>query len=453
MIDYTYVELQNPWWEDRSQIVKDEKIKEFTSLKFKYNPKQVLQLPLRRRDVNIITGPRQTGKSTAVKLYIQDLLKKNFPAKAILFFNCDALSDRRDIIDLVLEFNKREIFSKTAIFLDEISTVPHWSYAIKWLVDGGFLKNSTIFLTGSSSIHLKKSGEFMAGRRGKGKDVHFLPVNFEEFLAIKGVDLKQKGLKTLVRIGRLFEEFLIYGGFLRNINYKPAENDLYLETLRSDLYKAGKKEDFLREVIKKLLSSLSSQTSYTNIAEEAELGSKNTAIDYLRFLSDSFFIKETKFYDLSQRRVILKKNKKYYTSDPYLVWLFSSFVSGVLNFSAVERLYNSPSDKAKLIENFIASELYKSQAEFYYFQNSSELDFYLPKEKLAIEVKYKEKITNDDLKPLKFKAIPDGVKKIVVTKNLLVKRGNIFLIPTDVVTLSDFWPKKNNFLTKNLFKI
>lgn len=442
MIDYTYVELQNPWWEDKDSIDEDEKIKEFSNLEYKYEPKSVLDLPLRKGDVNIITGPRQTGKSTAIKLYIQRLLRLNFPPKAILFFNCDALSNRQDIIDLIREYDKREDDSKKAIFLDEVSSVPNWSYAVKWLVEAGILKNSTVFLTGSSSIQLKKSGEFMPGRRGKGKDIYFLPIKFREFLSLKGIDIKKKGLKTLIKIDRLFEEFLITGGFLKNINYRSSNNDLYLQTLRSDLYKAGKKEDFLREVIKKILTSLSSQTSYTNIAEEAELGSKNTAIEYLNFLADSFFIKETKFYDISQKRVILKKNKKYYTTDPYLVWLFTSFFSGVLDFSAVEKFYNSPSEKAKLVENFIASELSKDKIDFYYFQNSSELDFYLPKEKLAIEVKYKERITGDDLKPVRMKAIPNNVKKIIVTKKQMEKIGDIYLLPAELVTLSDLWPKK-----------
>lgn len=440
MIDYTYAQLQNPWWEDKNDIELDEKIREYSGLAYKYKPIKFLGLPLRKGDVNIITGPRQTGKSTAIKLYIQKLLKSNFPPDAILFFNCDALSTKQDIIDLIKEYDKRQNNSEKAIFLDEISSIPDWSYGIKWLADAGITKNSTLFLTGSSSIHLKKSGEFLPGRRGKGKDIEFLPVTFKEFLNLKDVDIKNPGLKTLSKTERLFEEFLIYGGFLRNINIKPPDNNLYIQTLRSDLYKAGKKENFLKEVIKKILTSLSSQTSYTNIAEEAELGSKNTAIEYLGFLADSFFIKETKFFDISQKRIILKKNKKYYTVDPYMIWFFESFVSGVLNFSVIEKYHNSPAEKSKLIENFIASELTKSQVEFYYYQNSQELDFYLPKEKLAIEVKYKRKITSEDLRPVKFNALSKNVKKIVVTKNELRKIGDISLIPAELVTLSNLWP-------------
>jgi len=107
----------------------------------------------------------------------------------------------------------------------------------------------------------------------------------------------------------------------------------------------------------------------------------------------------------------------------------------------MEQQYNSSSEKGKLVENFIASELSKTGVNFYYSQYSSEVDFFLPKEKLAIEVKYKNRVTSDDLKPFITKIIPNNVNKIIVTKNQLEKRGNINLIPAQLVTLSELWPK------------
>ena len=42
---------------------------------------------------------------------------------------------------------------------------------IKWLVDAGLLQDCRMILSGSSSVSLKKSGEFMPGRRKNGKDI------------------------------------------------------------------------------------------------------------------------------------------------------------------------------------------------------------------------------------------------------------------------------------------
>lgn len=441
MIDYSYFSIQNPWWEDPDAISRDQKIVEFDGLPFKYYPKNILEAKLLPGDVNIITGPRQTGKSTAVKLYIRKLLEKKFSPQSILFFNCDALSDSKEVIYLVMEFNKMAGENLKAIFLDEITSVANWPQAIKWLADAGLLNNTAVFLTGSSSISFKKSGEFLPGRRGKGKDFINLPVNFKEYLSLKKIEYKKIDSKMLSKVEKPFEDFLLSGGFLRNINYGVTQENfqLYLATLRSELFKAGRKEDFLREVVRKILSSLSSQTSYTNVAEEAELGSKNTAIEYLSFLSDAFFLKEVKAYDPHQKRVILKKNKKFYAADPFIIWLFSSFVSGGENGLQWVDFYNASDQKGKVIENFIATELNKSGAEFYFSQNSRELDFYLPKEKIAMEVKYKDKITSEDLKSLE--VAPNNFKKILVSKDTLEIRGNITIIPAALVVISDFWPK------------
>lgn len=439
MIDYSYLAIQNPWWDNPLAVNQDEKLIEFESSKFKYLPQEILNLKSRPGDINIITGPRQTGKSTSIKLYIRHLLKNNFSAGSILFFNCDALSGQKDLTDLVMDFVSRNEKGETCIFLDEVTSVDSWPQGIKWLADSGLLKRSAIFLTGSSSISLKKHGEFLPGRRGRGADVAFLPITFADYLSLHGMKDIDQNFKNSGKIKDRFDSYLLSGGLLRNINYGIGENiALYLATLRSELFKSGKKEDFLREVVRKLLGSLSAQTSYTNIAEEAELGSKNTAIDYLSFLSDSYFLKETKFYEMHQQRVILKKNKKYYTIDPYFIWMFSAFVYGEEGFANYPARYHPPAEKSKLVENFIASELIKSKSEFYFYQNSRELDFILPKKRLTIEVKYKDRIVSEDLKSLE--AIPPGYKKILVSKNTMEKRQNVHIIPAHLVTLSAFWP-------------
>lgn len=441
MIDYQYLILQNPWWENKYAIKEDEKIKEFSRLKFKYIPKALLSIKPVGGDIHVISGPRQTGKSTALKLYIKNALESGVPPRKIFYFNCDAISTTKELIDLIINFNEAKSQEKALIFLDEISSVENWPKGIKWLVDSNQLKNATLFLTGSSSINLKKSGEMLPGRRGRGKDIAFLPIDFYEYLNVKKIPIKQIELKDFdntVEISRLsqflrphYQDFILSGGFLRNINYGLTYEtlSLYVETLRSELFKNGKKEDSLREVLRKLINSLSSQTSYTNIAEEAELGSKNTAIDYLAFLENSYFIKEVKFYDIAQQKIILKKNKKFYTSDPYFVWLFQVFVFGVTNIWALKNRF----DNSKLAENFVATELVKKSKTFYFYQNSKELDFYLPEGNIGIEVKYKPKITSDDAK-----FPPTLRRKILVSQNTIERRNEVFILPVWLFPLLQF---------------
>src|SRR3989338_3991188 len=251
MIDYIYLSLQNPWWENKHAVSQDDKIREFDSLKYQYIPADILNLPFNNGDIHVVSGPRQTGKSTAIKLYIRDLLKSNFSPLNILYFNCDALSDHKELSDFLIEYHKQNNGHQTkAIFLDEISSIDNWPQAVKWLAYTGLLKNSCLFLTGSSGINLKKSGELLPGRRGKGKDVSFLPVSFYDYLhlvkeLVPKIALRDpKAPKILAgldhKIKNHYNKFLQTGGFLRNINYGLTEptNDLYLKTVKSELFKA-----------------------------------------------------------------------------------------------------------------------------------------------------------------------------------------------------------------------
>ena len=118
------------------------------------------------------------------------------------------------------------------LFLDEISSVGDWPYAIKWLADSGFLSNSKIILTGSSSISLKKKGEFLPGRRGSGKDIIFLPLKFFDCFNLLHLgsfdDLKQAKRKASIKeidLKKNYERFLLTGGFLKMLDTTVKKNE------------------------------------------------------------------------------------------------------------------------------------------------------------------------------------------------------------------------------------
>lgn len=452
MIDYNLLAIQNPWWQSTSAIEQDPKIKEFKDAAIKYRPSEILDLKFVNGAINIVLGPRQTGKSTTIKLLVRHLLRDSFPAEQIFYFNCDAIESRQELIKLALRYldsiKTVNTLPENYILLDEISSVTDWPFAIKWLADAGQLARSKILLTGSSSINLKKSGEYLPGRRGKGKDIMFLPVKFDEFFALTKPEFKLPStiksflqikklhtelIKKGIKIEQVYANFLLTGGFLKMIDLfvkrEPFTEavELYNSTLKSEMAKFGKKEVNSRMILRKLISSLTAETSYTNIAEEAELGSKNTAIDYLNFFSDSFLLNEVLFHSIPQRRLRIKKNKKFYPTDPFILWIFKSFVTGSSQIEAMRKEYNRPPLDSYLAELFVGSELYKRNCEFYYYKNSRELDFYLPKLNLGIEVKYKNKITASDLKPLE-----QAKKKILVSKDTLERRNETLIIPASL---------------------
>ena len=103
--------------------------------------------------------------------------------------------------------------------------------------------------------------------------------------------------------------------------------------------------------------------------------------------------------------------------------MFAGFVSGELDFSRLENVI----DESKIMENFVASEICKSKSRFYFYQNGHEMDFYLPDQKLGIEVKYKSKIVSSDLEGL-----TPANTKILVSKNTLEVRDGILIVPINL---------------------
>lgn len=452
---FQLAKIQNPWWQNAKDILDDKHLKAYNQAVLKYIPKQVLDLP-QNDSVHIITGPRQIGKTTALKLLIKDLIKTTDP-RNILYFNCDVVSNRKELVEFIIDYlkwrpNKKQ---RKYIFLDEVSLVPEWPFAVKWLVDSDLNKNVTFFLTGSSTIQLKKSGEYLPGRRGSGLDITLAPLDFREFLKLFSIKINGWNLKTsFVDLKNYYQDlqvawpdlkekmdlYFLSGGFPKVINELYAEKTLSLETVslyqdwfKSEAAKNSKQEPLIRQIIEKVFISLAAPLSYQALSEYAALGSHNTAKDYLSFLQESFFIFPVSYFDINQKRLLWRKNKKYYFYDSFIFWLFKSLIFGNDNLEALAREFlSNAEDSGKFIENLAASELVKKGREVYYYQNQKEIDFVLPKGDLCIEVKWRTKVTKSDFKQL-FK-IKQG---LVVSQNDFYEEQNVKVIPLELFLLAE----------------
>ena len=124
---------------------------------------------------------------------------------------------------------------------------------------------------------------------------------------------------------------------------------------------------------------------------------------------------------------------KYYPSDPFLFWIFHAFNTGTNSIKPFYQKYSQSPFDSQLAEIFISSELHKQKQEFYYYRKQRELDFYLPKKRLGIEVKYKNKILSQDLEALR-----PTPQKILISKETLDQRNEILIIPAHSAGLIDW---------------
>ncbi|MBU4493349.1 MAG: ATP-binding protein, partial [Nanoarchaeota archaeon] len=177
---------QNIWWKDKGLIEQDYDIIRWKEKKYRWIPPIIERIKLEPFSLNIILGPRQVGKTTAIKLLIKNLLREKNPL-SIFYFNCEELSDYKELLDILetyIEFKKSSEIKNSYIFLDEITSPLKWYKAIKSKVDKGVFNEDVLVLTGSSSINIKRQTELFPGRRGKGLDYMILPLSFREFLKV-----------------------------------------------------------------------------------------------------------------------------------------------------------------------------------------------------------------------------------------------------------------------------
>lgn len=126
--------------------------------------KQRLEDP--RRFIQVLTGPRQVGKSTVVKQVLQDL---SIPYQ---FFNADnipAISNSwiSDCWASVRSLKKAENIPVIALIIDEIQKIPSWSEALKkeWDQDSFNSEDIRVLVLGSSRVMLEKGlSDSLAGR-------------------------------------------------------------------------------------------------------------------------------------------------------------------------------------------------------------------------------------------------------------------------------------------------
>lgn len=437
----------NPWFEDEKMIEEDLHIKELADSKHIFLNREFLDHKF-ADGVYIATGPRQIGKTTHLKLLIRQKInasnKTNF-----LYFNCDLLETKADIVELVETYLKNFSSSKRVfVMLDEITSVKDSILAIKYLQDKGIRKNIAYILTGSSTIEIKKTGEYLPGRRGKGVDFHFAPVSFKDFVKIQyeNIDFKFEAKESLekfyartrnkIPLTKELDSYFFCGGIPRIVNEFLKKKEIGLENLNlyrdwivSEIAKNGKRENISKQILARILSSVTSDVSYNSFAEDSGIGSHNTVYDYLNFLEDAFIVSQIYNYDYNQKKINFRKNKKIYLNDPFLFFLLNWWLNGTI--PSIKSMSEDSILKSRIAENLAFLHLKEMFGEVYFNRDGEEIDFICGKS--AFETKFQNKISSGDYKGLaKFSG-----NKIIITKNTFDVDKEIKLLPLELFLLVD----------------
>jgi len=387
--------LQNPWFYDFYFIPNEYFLFKREIFEDFFN--EVVNL----NQIISLKGLRRVGKSTLIKQIIGELLKKNkVNPKNILYFSFDqpTVVENYQTLEKIIQFYFEKIINqkiyklkeKVYIFFDEIQVIPFWQDILKRYYD--INQNIKFIVSGSSSLFInEKSKESLAGRIFE-RDL--LPLSFFEYQKLsKNVDFID-----YLNFGQ-FPELLKIEDKNKKVEYlKEWVIGKILEVDIVKIYGVRKAFDFERlfwsllpntgQIInsKKLLVDL--QMKKATLFKYLSILEKSLLIDKILNLSGSF---------RSEKRLL----RKFYPSSTN----FLSLIPEVINLGFK-------------VESYVSQILKKRTRKiFLYHIRGKEIDFLLPDEKIAIEVKYQENIIPSDYKFLLEFIKEKKYRGILVTKN------------------------------------
>jgi predicted AAA+ superfamily ATPase len=469
---------QNPWWTDNGWQARDQDLLALEARPARLPTPLVERIQLAQPGLHTIRGPRQVGKSTLLKLLVQQALQLGRTEKQVIYLTLDLLQGQ-PITEIDTTVSRAKELAGAGrgalVLLDEVTVVDGWDLAVKAMWDTGLIRGDVVVCTGSSALDLRRGAvERWPGRRGSGDDHLLLPQTFEGFVrslhpavpgspsfSLQGL-LSTEGLAVLrdmrpygPDLSVAFERYLRFGGLPAavaeavNGATQPSRETtrIFANSLAREVGRQGTSEPAAYALLERIARSLGSRVSWSTIAQEMDVplgvrrapsvGSSPTSVrDHVEFMAASYFCMVLYAWKADLVGSDLAREKKLYFGDPLL--------SGV----ARETSGGPPEDLAAMAENVLALALYRryepadiqlhgfampTRLHFWRSHRGSEVDFLAgPRSALdCVEVKYRNAVDRRTLLGMS-RAFP-GRPVVIATKDEFEVRPEGALIPAHLL--------------------
>ena len=368
--------------------------------------------------IKVITGLRRSGKSYLLNhIFYQYLKSAGVNDEHIVMLQFDTEESEHLLDRHVLGEHIRSRITDDEwyyLLLDEIQYVEGFEKVLNSLLRRG---NIDIYVTGSNSRFL--SSDIITEFRGRGDEIHLLPLSFSEFYSVDPGNENEA-----------WAEYMVYGGLPYILNRKTEEQkseylkNLFKETYMKDILDHNRMKGVseMEELIDILASSVGSLANPSRIANTFESVkkvkiAKETVGNYIDYLEDAFLISETKRYDVKGRRYI-DTPLKYYFEDIGLR-------NARLNFRQLEEPH--------LMENAIYNELryrgynidigvveINEKKEDRYQRKQLEIDFIANKGSKKYYIQVAQGLSDPAKREQEIKSLKnvrDGFKKVLIRKD------------------------------------
>ena len=405
--------------------------------------------------VKVITGLRRVGKSFLLqKLYTDYLLSHGTARDQIITLSLDDdLMERyRDPHELSRYVRARILDERPYyLFIDELQYAMSAQelagktdhIAIYSVLNGLLrLENLDVYVTGSNSKFLSK--DVLSDFRGRGDEIHLLPLTFKEFLSATPKD-RYEG----------WQDYYTYGGLPQVCQMKTDEQKiLFLKHLMETTYLADiigrhhiANDQQLSELTDILASCIGSLVNPPRLArtfasiEKCSI-SENTIRKYLSFLEESSLIHEARRFDVKGRKYI-SSPAKYYFEDIGLRNARLGFRQTEANHIMENVIYNELRYRGFNVDvGVVPTAIRNNQGN--YVQMQREVDFVAHQGPRRYYLQCTQTLTGEGKRQQEtasLSLIPDSFRKIVITadniKPTTDEQGIVYLNLSDFLLRED----------------
>ena len=385
---------------------------------------------LDKKEYTILTGARQTGKTTLITKLFKELKTSEKNVYYLTLENADVLRDINESPENIFKYALRPTdplvqtpkSKRVIVFIDEIQYANNPSHILKYLYDK-YLDNLKVVATGSSAFYLDSS--FKDSLSGRKRIFILKTLSFAEYLHF----IERDDLSDVLQMMRhqpdfismqkeeileKFNQYLIYGGY-PSVALEPDLNDKVelLKELKNSFLKRDINESGVNnpDAFYKLAMILSSQTG--NLVNKNEfsntLGIDNKTIDrYLFVLQKCFHIELIKPFSQNLRKELTKMPMIYF----YDSGMRNSLLNRFFEFDLRE-------DRGQLLENFVFRRLNEKydtdDIRFWRTTDNKEIDFIIDSSegRFAYEVKFSCKQKKGNASKIFLEHYPDFSYKTI----------------------------------------
>jgi len=348
---------------------------------------------LKAKEISLIVGPRQAGKTTLMTEIMAFLEKKG---EKTLFLNLDYENDKKFFSsqeDLIKKLDLELGGKKGFVFIDEIQRKENAGLFLKGIYDLNLPYK--FIISGSGSLELKeKIHESLAGRK---RLFELGTVSFKEFVDFKTDYKYSEKLDDFFDVEketalRLLEEFLNFGGYPRIVLEKEfsEKNKLINEIFRSytekdiSYFLGINRIEAFNLLIKVLANRTGQIIQYSDLAQKCGI-SVQTLKNYLWYAEKTFSIRIITPYFKNKNKEITKSPSVYF------------YDNGMRNFAlGLFGILDQIDQKSFVFQNLVANRLFEKNQNtsntihFWRTIDKAEVDFVVNQASsiLPVEVKY-----------------------------------------------------------------